>query len=366
MKIAVAGTRGFPGIQGGVEKHCESLYTHLIEMGCDITVYVREPYIQSSVKEYKGVKLVSVGCPRNKFLEAIVHTFKCVLKARRLNPDILHVHAIGPSLFVPLARLLGLRVVATNHGPDYKREKWPYAAKLFLRFCEWAGMKYANEIISISNDIADELKKKFDRDASVIPNGIDAIQTATTEEILRKYDLQKGKYILSVGRFVPEKGFHDLIEAYVTGGFKEYKLVIVGAADHEDKYSRSLRESAGRNEHIILTGLLTGTPLEELYTHAGLFVLPSYYEGHPIVLLEAMSHGLSCIASDIPSNRNIELKENRFFEAGNVKKMRDKINEYITKEWDELSRKRQMQFIYETYNWCRIAAETLNVYRRVI
>ena len=158
MIIAVTGTRGFPGIQGGVEKHCEKLYTHLAESGCNIIVFTRKPYSSANVKEYKGVKLIPVSCPRNKYIEAIVHTFKCVVKARKFYPDVLHIQGIGPSLFTPLARVMGMKVIVTNHGPEYKRKKWPYAAKLFLRFCEWVGMTFANEIISISHTIADDIK----------------------------------------------------------------------------------------------------------------------------------------------------------------------------------------------------------------
>lgn len=365
MKIAVTGTRGFPGVQGGIENHCEHLYPHLVKQGCDITVFIRKPYVNSHLKSYQGIKFISLSCPRNKFLEAIVHTFKSVLEAKKLNPDILHIHAIGPSLFAPLARLLGMKVLVTSHGPDYKRKKWPLPAKMFLRFCEWMGMTFASGIITIANNIADDIKKKYGRDSIVIPNGVEIPKIAGTEKALEDFKLKKHKYILTVGRFVPEKGFDDLIDAFKQGNFENWKLVIVGDADHEDEYSRCLKMKAAQNKDIVLTGFLKGEPLRELYSHAGLFVLPSYYEGLPIVLLEGMSYGLLCIASDIPANKNVVLSEENFFKTGDVSMLSRKIKEFICKSWRAEDKNRQINLIAKKYSWEVIADDTLMVYKQI-
>lgn len=299
--------------------------------------------------------------------------------AKKLKPDILHIHAIGPSLFVPLAQLLGMKVVVTNHGPDYKREKWPSPARVFLRFCERMGAKFADKIIAISGNISDDIKQKYGKEVVTIPNGIEMPGHMETQDILKKYGLQRRKYVLAVGRFVPEKGFHDLMDAFEIasgtlcprndkgrGTKDDWKLVIVGKADHEDKYSRGLKEKAEKNKNIILTGFLTGRPLQEIYSHAGLFVLPSYYEGLPIVLLEAMSYGLSCIASDIPANRSVGLDDDRFFKPGDVNALAAKIEEFINKPFKEEERQRQIYMITEQYDWGKIAEETLKVYKTVI
>jgi glycosyltransferase involved in cell wall biosynthesis len=371
VKIAVVGTRGFPGIQGGVENHSEYLYVQLAQQDCDITVFTRRPYVTYPYSEYKGIKLIPLGCPKNKFLETIVHTFKGVMNARVLKPDILHIHAIGPSVFVPFARLLGLKVVVTSHGPDYKRRKWGVSAKIFLMFCESMGMIFAHEIIAIADNIAYDIKRKFRREATVIPNGVEIPCLSETETILGRFNLQKRKYILAVGRFVPEKGFHDLIDAFTIFQRKNnnyndhWKLVIVGSADHEDKYSLNLAAQAKKHADIVLTGFLSGKALQEIYSHAGLFVLPSYYEGLPIVLLEAMSYGLSCIATDIPSNRNIKLDEGRFFAAGDARLLASKITEFINSNWTEEDSHKQISELCKKYSWEKIARETMKVYQRV-
>ena len=366
MKIIVSGTRGFPDVQGGVESHCEHLYTTLVELGCDITVFTRMPYTGSGVRIYKGVHLMPVNCPRNKFMEAIVHTFRCVINARMMNPDILHIHAVGPSLFVPLARLLGMKVIVTNHGPDYMRKKWPLPAKIFLKFCERMGMIFANEIIAIAGNIATDIKKKYGRDSAVIPNGVEIPKYADTDIYLDKHGLEKKKYIFSLGRFVPEKGFDDLIDAFNSADIEGWKLVIAGDADHEDNYSRGLKARGKENKNIIMPGFLKGQALHELFSHAGLFVLPSYYEGLPIVLLEAMSYGLSCIASDIPANCNVELDKDRFFKTGDTVSLESKIREFLNRPWREDDKKKQLNLITEKYSWAEIAKKTLIVYKRVI
>ncbi len=348
-----------------MEVHCENLYPHLVRKGCEIVVFTRRPYINPQIKSFQGVNLISLPCPGNKFLEAIAHTFKGTLAARKIRPDILHIHAIGPSLFTPFARILGIKVVVTNHGPDYKRGKWPPLAKLFLRFCEWMGMMFANEIITIADNISDDIKRKFGRSAAVIPNGVEIPRLAETDNVLKKLGLKKKKYILAVGRVVPEKGFCDLIEAFNKAEGKSWKLAIVGAADHEDRYSLRLKELAGKDDNVIMPGFLSGEPLRELYSHAGLLVLPSYYEGLPIVLLEAMSYGLSCIASDIPANRCVTLDEGRYFPAGDIDALTKKLKKFIDKPLTEEEKEKQINMIAERYDWEKIAERTLSVYRAI-
>ncbi|MBI5739889.1 MAG: glycosyltransferase family 4 protein [Nitrospirae bacterium] len=364
MKIAVAGTRGFPGVQGGVENHCEHLYPYLAKLGCEVTVFTRKPYISDKADQYRGVSLIPLSCPRSKLFEALVHTFRSVLKARRIQPDLMHIHAVGPSLLVPVARALGMKVIITNHGPDYKRKKWSLPAKIFLQLCELVGVVFAHEIIAISGNIADDIRKKYGREATVIPNGVDIPDPADNDEYITKMGLQKGKYILSVGRFVPEKGFDDLLAAFNEGHFKQWKLAIVGDADHEDNYSRQFKLKAGENRNVVLTGFLKGKPLREIYTHAGLFVLPSYYEGLPIVLLEAMSYGLNCIASDIPANKSVELNETGYFKTGDLTALRIKIKEFIDNPVQE--REAQLNIIKNKYNWEDIAYKTFQVYNKII
>ena len=242
MKIVVVGTRGIPDIQGGVETHCEELYPRLAAMGHDVTVVRRSCYVtpQNKIKEYKGVHLKDIYAPRRKSIEAIVHTFLAIIYARWVDADVLHIHAIGPALLTPLARLLGLRVVMTHHGPDYDRQKWNKTAKSVLRWGERMGANYANEVIVISTVIDNILREKYDRtDAHLIYNGVNKPVPAKNDSYIRSLGLTPRRYVLAVGRFVEEKGFDLLIKAFARISDSNCKLVIAGDADHEDHYSVS-------------------------------------------------------------------------------------------------------------------------------
>lgn len=362
MKVVVLGTRGIPNIQGGVETHCQELYPRLVELGCDITVCTRRPYIQSDADEYKGVKLRHIYTPKKKSLEAIVHTFLGVIFAYRLKPDILHIHAIGPSIMAPFAKLLGLNVVITNHGPDYDRRKWGRVAKLVLRSGEKLGTQYADRVIVISKTIKQILEEKYNRnDCILIPNGVNIPKKATRSSYIESIGLKQNKYIIGVGRLVPEKGFHDLIHAFKRLSNHNFKLVLVGDADHETLYSNDLKKLA-RNEGVILTGFIKGEKLQQIFSHARIFIMPSYHEGLPIALLEAMSYNLDVLVSDIPANIEVDLEEECYFKTGDVDALSRKLQEKLQREKHGYN---FLNLINEKYNWNEIAVEVNNVYKFV-
>lgn len=364
IKVAVIGTRGFPGVQGGIEYHCEQLYTRLAKAGCDITVFTRLPYVGPGTREHGGVKLVPIDCPKSKFSENIIHSFKAVLKARGLKPDIVHIHS--SFIFALLARMLGMKVLLTIHCQSYKHKKWGFFASQFLKLNELVGMLFANRVIAISQPITDALKERYGRPVTFIPNGINIPEPVNTEGVLAKYGLSKGKYFLFVGRFAEGKGLEDLVKAFSSRDFAGWKLVLAGRADHEGKYSRGLQEMSRNNSDIVLTGYITGLPLRELYTHAGLFVLPSYYEGLPIVMLEALSYGLPCIASDVPGNLGMGLKSENYFRVRDAESLASKMEEFTKKDMSSSEKAEQTASVLDKYRWDRIAAETMKIYEELI
>lgn len=366
MKIIVLGTRGFPDVQGGVEKHCEQLYPLLVDLGVDVTVLTRKPYVNAGQASYRGVTLIAIDCPRQKFFEAMVHSFRALFYARKLKPDLVHIHAIGPSFVVPLARLMGLKVVITHHGCDYKRQKWNVVARLVLRFGEAAGCLWTHQIITIASYLAQDIQKRFRRTAAVIPNGVDIFERVPPGEMLKRFGLVSGKYFLAVGRIVPEKGFHDLLDAYALSGVKGMPLVIVGDPDHEDLYSRSFVKKARQMPGVILTGFLSGQALREMYSHAGVFVLPSHYEGLPIVLLEAMSYGLSCLVSDIPANHEVDLPQDRYVSVGNIDVWAQKMRFWAGAPLMDQERVALIDHIRCHYDRVSSAKHTLRVYLKVL
>lgn len=364
MKIVVIGTRGIPGILGGVETHCEELFPRLAAMGHDITVIRRSCYVTPAnrIDNYKGVKLKDVFAPRKKSLEAILHTFLAVIKARRLNPDILHIHAVGPAIMVPFARLLGMKVVMTHHGPDYDRNKWGRLAKTVLRTGEWAGARFSNRIIVISKVIANILAEKYNRtDTALIFNGVTSPHISGNSDYIGSLGLQSGKYIVAIGRFVPEKNFDQLIEAFVRSGLSDggWQLAIAGDADHEDEYSLSLKRRAGE-AGVVLTGFIKGEKMSQLMANAALFVLPSSHEGLPISLLEAMSYKRDVLVSNIPANTIPELENTDFFPVGDVDALTKGLQVKLSSP--RLDRKYDLV----NYNWDTIAEQTDTLYRRLM
>jgi glycosyltransferase involved in cell wall biosynthesis len=364
MKVVVIGTRGIPGIQGGVETHCEELYPRLVALGCDVTIIRRTCYVNENnrISLYKGVKLIDVYAPRRKSIEAIVHTTLAIFKARKLKPDVLHIHAIGPSLCTPLARLLGMKVVATNHGPDYDRQKWGRLAKTMLRLGEKMQAHFASHIIAISHVITGILKQCYNRteNVSIIYNGVNTPMKSTDTSYLESLGLKQGKYVMALGRFVPEKRFDLLVEAFNSAHLEDYKLALVGDSDHDDAYSAELKSKAAQCDNVVLTGFIKGEKLNQIMTGAALFVLPSTHEGLPISLLEAMSYNLDVLVSDIPANRLPELNATDFFPVDNL----DELTASLKHKLQMAQHNRHYNLT--NYNWDNIARQTLDVYNKTV
>ncbi len=365
MRIFVTGTRGIPDIPGGVEKHCQELYPLIAAMGHEVFLATRRPYVYDPQAEWNGVRLVHTFCPRSKSLEAIVHTLTAVLKARRLRPDLIHIHAVGPGLLVPFARMLGLRVVVTNHGPDYNRQKWGRPARVMLRLGEFFGGRFSNGVIVISKEIKEIVSKRCGREAFIVYNGVPAPAKTSSIAYLQEVGLLPGTYILAVARLVPEKGLHDLI-----GAFKkidtDFKLVIAGEADHETEYSHRLKVEAREDDRIIMPGYVTGERLNQLYSHARLFVLPSYHEGLPIALLEALSYGLHPLISDISANKEVGLNEKFYFTCGDVLSLQNKISTCIENPIDDSEKNALQLMVAKNYNWSQIAEQTVGIYETAV
>lgn len=365
MKIFVTGTRGIPDIPGGVEKHCEELYPLIVKSDHEVILATRTPYIGRKDANWQGVKLCHIFAPRKKSLEAIVHTFFAVLKARLLNVDIIHIHAVGPGLMAPFARLLGLRVVITNHGPDYDREKWGKAAKAMLQTGEYLGGKFANEIIVISSVIAAIIHKRCNRQSNLIYNGVPLPAANSDTSFLAEHSITPKKYILAVARFVPEKGLHDLLESFqkLEG---DYQLVIAGDADHETPYSAALKASAAEDQRVVLTGYITGSPLQQVFSNARLFVLPSSHEGLPIALLEAMSYELPVLVSDIAANKEVNLESYRYFKCGDQKSLVKQMEKLIDMGLPDQEKNRYRHMLNTMYNWQKIAEQTIAIYEKAM
>jgi glycosyltransferase involved in cell wall biosynthesis len=367
LSVMWLGLRSFPHVQGGVETHAEHICPLLADLGCDVHVITRSNYHDKTLASWRGAKFHRLWSPNSKALEAVLHTLLGVLYAGLVvRPDVLHIQAIGPALMTPLARLMGLKVVVTHHGPDYDRQKWGRAAKYVLRLGERFGSRHSNEHIVISQVIRSLVQNKHAVNSVLIPNGVLLPELVSSSDSLSQFDLTAGKYIVLVSRLVPEKRHLDLIEAFILADLSDWKLVLVGASDHPDTYTRQVLETAEQSANVVCTGFQSGLTLKELYTHAAIFVLPSSHEGLPIAMLEALSYGLPVIASDIPANLEVNLPEEHYFPLGDVIALSAKLRDFSLRVLTMEEREARRVWVVERYDWYDIAQRTLAVYQNVL
>ena len=366
-RVLMIGLRGFPGVQGGVETHAEHICAGLSRRGWEVTAAVRTPYMRHISRDsWNGVRYLRIWSPKTKAFEALTHSLLAVLVAVFTRPDILHIQAIGPAIWTPIARLAGLRVVVTHHGAHYEWDKWSPLAKSMLRIGEALGMRFANQRIAISESIRRLVVDKYALPTTRIPNGVNPPESGVPDDLIRGFGLEPGRYFLLVGRLVAEKRHHDLIDAFSTLCLPEWKVAIVGSVDHPDDYSEKLKAIAKSNPSMVLTGFQSGENLAQLYAHAAAFVLPSSHEGLPIALLEALSHGTRALASDIPGNREIGLSDACYFPCGDVHTLASKLASIAATPASPTERDQLRRNVAKTFSWDRIADATDAVYRSAL
>ena len=366
LKIIMLGHKYVPSREGGVEIVVENLATEMVKKGHSVTLYNRKRKCYKPMSEYNGIKLESVYTVDKKSLDAVVYSYFATKKAKKEakngGADVVHFHAEGPCLFLnklPKKGKRNYKVVVTVHGLDWQRGKWGGFATKILKKAEKKIVKYADEIIVLSENVKNYFKQTYNRDTVFIPNGVSKPEVTPAEEITKNWGLEKNSYILFLARIVPEKGLHYLIEAWkrvVKETGTDKKLVIAGASSHSDDYFNGIVKSCEGHESIIMTGFVQGKILSELYSNSYLFVLPSDIEGMPMSLLEALSYGNVCLVSDIPENTSVINSSCYTFEKGNIDDLANKLVQILG---ENISGGGQA----ELCDWEEIAQRTLNLYK---
>jgi glycosyltransferase involved in cell wall biosynthesis len=366
MRIAVIGSRGIPGVSGGVERHCEELYPRLVARGAEVTVYARDRYVAES-QTWRGVDVVTLPSASGKSTEAISHTYRALMVARKTHPDIVHIHSIGPASLTGLASALGMRTVVTAHAADYQQSKWGALASRYLRFGEAVGVRNADEVIAVSRHYAEQLERGYARSITVIPNGPSGIEPTAPGPTLAALGVHPGTYALYVGRLTPDKRVEDLLEA--CANVPGIPIVVVGGPVAGDAYVDALHEAAVGHP-VVFAGERFGPQLAEIFTSAGAFVLPSGAEGLSLSLLEAMAYGIPCVASDIPGNRELlEVGElGALVPVGDREALRAEIEAALAMNTAERTARASdlKAAVASAYDWETIADRTMDVYRRVV
>jgi glycosyltransferase involved in cell wall biosynthesis len=370
MRIAVIGSRGVPASYGGIERHVEELYARLAERGVDADIFCRRKYIapnQGKVEweknlrqgRYRGMRLIVMGAPKSKGLEAFVHSFAATIRALFGGYDLIHFHAIGPSFFSFLPRLLGKKAVVTVHALDWQRPKWRGMSRRFLRYCERRLGRGRVPLICVSKDLRAHFESEYGKRTEYIPNGA-AIPKRLESDSLPEWGLEAGQYIVFFGRLTAEKGVADLIQAF---GLVEtdVKLAIVGGDAGDGAYMARLKKMAG--ERAVFTGYQYGDALNRLVANSRFAVNPSHLEGMPIVALESFALGKHVLASDIPPHREAIKDPDWIFPAGDIESLATKLKDRLGLELPPSSQS-LIGLVRREYAWERIAENTLSFLKR--
>lgn len=375
MRITFIGHKRIPSREGGIEIVVDELATRMVARGEQVVVYNRKGHNvageefdnQSSTSDkpymYRGVKVIPVTTIDAKGLAALTSSFFATLKAIKARPDVIHYHAEGPCVPLRLAHWFGIRTVATIHGLDWQRAKWGRFASTYLKLGERTAAKCADEVIVLSRNVQRYFKDTYGRDVRFIPNGIERNTPVAADAITRKYGLEKDGYILFLGRIVPEKGVHYLIEAFKRLD-TDKKLVIAGGSSDSAEYYESIKAAAASDPRIVLTGFTQGEELAELYSNAYVYVLPSDLEGMPMSLLEAMSYGNCCLTSDIPECAEVVGDHAVTFHKGDVDDLTVKLGGLLSDSAQVMSLKTSAaDYITDKYSWDDVVDRTLALYR---
>ena len=374
MKIAMIGHKRIPSREGGVEIVVDELATRMAARGNRVIAYNRKGHNVAGAEfdsdinaldkpfTYQGVHVVPVTTIDAKGMAALSSSFFATLKAIVAKPDVIHYHAEGPCVMLRLAHWAGIRTVATIHGLDWQRAKWGRFASTYLKFGERTAAKCADEVIVLSQNMQEYFKNTYGRDTRFIPNGIERKQPVAAQEITNKYGLHKDDYMLFLGRIVPEKGVHYLIEAFRRLD-TDKKLVIAGGSSDSAEYYEQIKQMAAQDPRIILTGFVQGRMLQELYSNAYIYVLPSDLEGMPMSLLEAMSYGNCCLTSDIAECTEVVGDKAASFAHGSADALCEALRDLIQHPQKVQEYKDQAaDFITGKFSWDSVVDQTLALY----
>lgn len=374
LNIAMLGHKHMLSREGGVEIVVKELATRMAAGGNHVVCYDRSGHHVSGaeiekVSEYKGVKIVPVWTVEKKGLAAMTSSIAAAIRAGRSKADVVHIHAEGPAAVCGLVKFIGRlhgrkkRVIVTVHGLDWQRAKWGRFATKYIKFGEKQAVKKADEIIVLSRGVQEYFRSTYNRDTVFIPNGVSEPETVPARSIKEKWGLEKDSYVLFLGRIVPEKGLRYLVEAWKNVR-TDKKLVIAGGSSDTEAFMDELKQMAAGDERIIFTGFQQGRVLEELYSNAYIYTLPSDLEGMPLSLLEAMSYGNCCVVSDIAECTEVVEDKAAVFPKGKVQDLRQVLQRLVDDEGCVAEYKvSAAKYITSKYNWDNVVDRTLNLYQ---
>jgi glycosyltransferase involved in cell wall biosynthesis len=364
MRIAMIGIKAIPARFGGFETAVDELSRGLVKLGHQVVVYNRTGMSSHAGASYEGVELVTLPTVRSKNLSTICHAFLSTLHAMFRKADVVHYFTTGATLFAPLPRLMGKKVVCSVDGTDWQRAKWGRLARWYLRLSERLAVFFCHSLISDSSEVLDYYRRNYRAASSCIVYGMRE-HRSNKRDVLERFGLKEKEYVLFVGRLVPENNVHHLLKAFERVKTSK-KLVIVGDDPWERDYIVSLRST--RDPRVIFTGGIYGDGYTQLQQNAYLFVLPDEVGGTHPALVEAMGFGNCVLVNDTPSNLEV-IADAGFSYRGSegdenlVHQLRMLVDEPALVE---KYRRRAWQHAREHYRWEDVVRQHALLYQRIL
>ncbi|MBD2730337.1 glycosyltransferase family 4 protein [Nostoc sp. FACHB-892] len=368
MKIAVIGAKGLPPKQGGIEHYCAEVYPRMVAQGHSVDLFARSSYTRISwleSYEFQGVRVISVPSLDFRGIDAFVTSALAAIAASGKSYDIVHFHALGPSLFTCLPRISNAKIVVTCQGLDWQRAKWGNFSTRLILTGEKAAVRFAHGMIVVSEALQKYFWQTYGKETVYIPNAPASYGESDPNFTYGKQlGLQQGRYVVYLGRLVPEKRPDLLVDAFSALKPAGWKLVLAGGVSDTKSFTSNLLEKVANNRDIVFAGELRGTRLWEIVRGAGLFVLPSDLEGLPLAMLEAMQEGIPVLASDIPPHQQlINGGRGMLFECGNLDSCINSLDWAIHHPQQLAAMAKNAQkYVQINYNWDRITADNLKLY----
>lgn len=372
MRIAMIGHKRYGTREGGVEVVVTELARRMAALGHEVTCYdrggsdVMTGGVAATHERFvDGVRVVPVKTIDRRGLAALSSSYFATKRAIKDRPDVVHYHAEGPCVPLPLVKRAGIRTVATIHGLDWQRAKWGKLASTYIKMGEKAAATKADGVIVLSRPAQDYFMSAYGRETVLIPNGVGRKQVKPANGIRELWGLEEGSYVLYLGRLVPEKRPELLIDAFKKLG-TEKRLVITGGGSDTSEFEKTLHEHAKCDSRILFTGFVSGESLEELYSNAYAYVLPSDVEGMPMSLLEAMAYGRCCVTSDIPECADVLAGRGVTFDKGDVAGLAAVLSRVLgDPDFAQDRGQAAKAYVEETYDWDSVVERTLELYEGV-
>jgi len=356
LKIAFIGLKGIPAKWGGIEVYVQEIAKRLARRGHLVSVYSRKWYVGNR-DSYAGIRIVKTPTIKTKSTDALLHGMTASIHAASSDFDIVHYHGLASFFSTILPWMSGKKIVITFHATSWVEPKWNKLAVKSLETATKLGMKVAHAATTISPVLQQFLATISKKEVILTPPGVNIGIYREPNNIYRDYGLRANGYLLFMGRLDTVKRIDLLLKAFKSIKCPTMNLVIAGDPGSSDgfEYKDQLLETAKDDKRIIFTGFQSGITKEELLSNCFLFVLPSLNEGVPIVLLEGMSYGRPCLASDIPAHQHvISDGVNGFLANGDLlEDFRQKLAAIINLDGSTLERigTNALEFVHNTFNW---------------